>query len=394
MCCLSRQVCDWCKHARHTKEYLDFGSGDERLQFCCSKCLNQYKMDLFYREARAALAGSGSAHKDEEPRPKTAVAENQKLLTPEAWDKPTETSSPVSARIQTSAPPSSTRLPQRPLPFVVQSPTPHPPGSIQSASFAPPPLLQPGHAPYMPLPHTPQLAPPWPQPMLLSPYPVFVPIPVPVLIPIPPQMVHRGVIRSRQEDERMPGHSEETNENVTSERCASPLSSVIQCLRKHKEETSNLIVTPRIVSPASLYSLARSTAMQAASLSLDSADSALNPSPLSDCEGGRDDGGSTNRWAAEQTDCQSDQSKESRGEEEALMAAQTQSWEENTDLGSEPSGRDDPEPPAKRLCLRPEQVRPVCVRVSGWLCVWVGGGFPQNGTGWKLNLCRSSKVTQ
>ncbi len=29
------------------------------------------------------------------------------------------------------------------------------------------------------------------------------------------------------------------------------------------------------------------------------------------------------------------------------MAAQTQSWEENTDLGSEPSGRDDPEPPRR-----------------------------------------------
>ncbi len=128
------------------------------------------------------------------------------------------------------------------------------------------------------------------------------------------------------------------HENVTSERCASPLSSVIQCLRKHKKETSNLIVTPRIVSPASLYSLARTTAMQAASLSLDSADSALNPSPLSDCEGGRDDGGSTNRWAAERRTARADQSKESRGEEEALMAAQTQSWEENTDLGSERAG--------------------------------------------------------
>lgn len=411
MCCFSLQACDWCKHARHTKDYLDFGSGEERLQFCSSKCLNQYKMDVFYREARTALAGSGSAHKDEEPRPKTAVAENQKLLTPEAWDRPAKTRSPhtpVSARTQTSAPPSSPdkpRLPQRPLPFVMQSPAPHPPrplSPIQRASFAPPPLLQHFPSPYMPLPHTypPHLAPPWPQPMILSPYPVFVPfpvpIPIPIPIPIPPQTVHRGVIRSlqKQEDERTPdpGHSEETNENVKSERCASPLSSVIQCLRKHKDETQtthralNTSVTPRIVSPASLYSLARSTAIQAASLSLDSADSALIPSPPSDCEdvkensclGGRDDG-STNRWAAEETDCRSDQSKESRGEEEALqdvehtyarsvppklrekntlmaeqthLHTQTQSWEKNTDLGSEPSGRDDPEPPVKRRCLR------------------------------------------
>ncbi|XP_016111609.1 sine oculis-binding protein homolog B [Sinocyclocheilus grahami] len=404
------RVCDWCKHARHTKEYLDFGSGEER-EFCSSKCLNQYKMDVFYQEARAALAGSGSgsAHKDEEPRPKTAVAENQKLLTPEAWDRPAKTLSPqtpISARIQTSALPASLekpRPPQMPLPFVLQSPTSHPlrPLSpIQRASLAPPPLLQPCPAPYMPLPpvYPPHLAPPWPQPMILSPYPIFVPIPVPIPIPIPipPQTGHRGVIRSlqEQEDERTPdpGHSEETTKKVKSERCASPLSSVIQCLRKHKEETPThrplfyASVAPRIVSPASLYSLARSTAIQATSFSLDNAGSSLISSPLSDSEdvkensylSGRDDG-STNRWSAEQTDCRSDQSKESRGEEEApqdvehtyarsippklrekntLMAAQThlhtqtQGWEKNTDLGSEPSGRDDPELPLKRQCLR------------------------------------------
>ncbi|KAJ3606741.1 hypothetical protein NHX12_026260 [Muraenolepis orangiensis] len=55
------RVCDWCKHIRHTKEYLDFGSGDERLQFCSTKCLNQYKMDVFYREARAALTSTPSS---------------------------------------------------------------------------------------------------------------------------------------------------------------------------------------------------------------------------------------------------------------------------------------------------------------------------------------------
>uniref|UniRef100_A0A8C2AXT7 Sine oculis binding protein homolog (Drosophila) b n=1 Tax=Cyprinus carpio TaxID=7962 RepID=A0A8C2AXT7_CYPCA len=408
------RVCDWCKRTHHTKEYLDFGSGEKRLQFCSTKCLNQYKMDVFYQEARATLADSGSAQKDEEPRPKTAVVENQKLLTPEAWDRPAKTLSPqtpISVRIQTSATPSSQekpRPPQMPLPFVMRSPAPHLPhplSPIQRASFAPPPLRQPCHAPYMPLPpvYPPHLAPPWPQPMILLPFPVFVPIPVPIPIPIPipipPQTGHRGVIRSLQEQEEEctpdPGHSVETTKKVKSERCASPLSSerqVIQCLRKHKEETSThrppfyTSVAPKIVSPASLYSLAHSTAIQATSFSLDSAGSALIPSPLSDCEdvkensylGGRDDG-STNRWSAEQTDCQSDQSKESRGVEEApqdlehtytrtvppklrekntLMAAQThlhtqtQSWEKNTDLGSERSGRDDPEPPFKRRCLR------------------------------------------
>ncbi|KAF3844561.1 hypothetical protein F7725_007724 [Dissostichus mawsoni] len=50
-------VCDWCKHIRHTKEYLDFGAGERRLQFCSAKCLNQYKMDIFYKETQAALPG-------------------------------------------------------------------------------------------------------------------------------------------------------------------------------------------------------------------------------------------------------------------------------------------------------------------------------------------------
>ncbi|XP_073694304.1 sine oculis-binding protein homolog B [Garra rufa] len=427
------RVCDWCKHVRHTKEYLDFGSGEERLQFCSTKCLNQYKMDVFYREARAALSGPSSAHKDEEDRPNTAVTETQKLLTPEAWDRPAKTLSPqtpppISAsqsRISPSSPagpsrvtPEQPRPPQMPLPFVrpplhaqgLRSPASHPPRNpprplspVQRASFAPPPLLQPFPAPYMPFhpAYPPTLPPPWPQPMMLSPYPVFVPIPVPIPIPIPipipPQTGHKGVIRSLQEQEDGDRrHSEETNK-VKTERCASPLTAerqVIQCLHKQpvKEETHTnkalytSVVTPRIVTPASLYSLARSTAIQAASFSLDSSGSAQIPSPVSDCEDvkensyscGRDDG-SSDRWSAEQTDCRSDQSKESRGEEEApqdvehtyarsvppklreknsLMAAQThlhtqtQTWEKNTDLGSEPSERDDPEPPVKRRCLR------------------------------------------
>ncbi|KAK2893172.1 hypothetical protein Q8A67_013160 [Cirrhinus molitorella] len=417
------RVCDWCKHVRHTKEYLDFGSGEERLQFCSTKCLNQYKMDVFYREARAALSGPGSARKDEESHGETSVAETQKLLTPEAWDRPVQTLSPQTpqertpasashSRIQSSASPSSRVTPeqprpsQMPLPFVrpplhahsLRSPAPHPPRNpprplspTQRASFAPPPLLQPLPAPYMPFhpAYPPTLPPPWPQPMMLSPYPVFVPIPVPIPIPIPipSQTGHRGVIRSLQEHE--------TDTNVKTERCASPFTperQVIQCLRKHpvKDETHThkalyaSVVTAtasRIITPASLYSLARSTAMQAASLSLDSPGSAPIPSPVSDCEdvkensysGGRDDG------LAEQTDCRSDQSKEGGGEEEApqdvehtyarsvppklreknaLVAAQThlhtqtQTWEKNAELGSEPSGRDDPETPVKRRCLR------------------------------------------
>ncbi|XP_037606907.1 sine oculis-binding protein homolog isoform X2 [Sebastes umbrosus] len=78
------RVCDWCKHVRHTKEYLDFGSGEERLQFCSTKCLNQYKMDVFYREARAALTSSSPSRTSQEGRADAIVA-GQKLLTPESW---------------------------------------------------------------------------------------------------------------------------------------------------------------------------------------------------------------------------------------------------------------------------------------------------------------------
>lgn len=407
-------MCDWCKHVRHTKEYLDFGSGEERLQFCSTKCLNQYKMDVFYREARAALNSS----KDEETRPKPA--ENQKLLTPEAWDPPAKTLSPQTPKIQTGASPSSPAGPSRveqprmPLPFVrpplhAQSPAPHLPRPVSPThrvSFAPPPLLQHYAPPFHP-PYPPHMPPPWPQPMMFLPYPVFVPIPVPIPIPIPvsPQTGHRGVIRSLQ-DTPDPGRSSSDENRVKIEQCASPLPStserqVIRCLRRIpvKEEnhdahilrkalyTSVVTATASaslVVTPASLYSLARSTAIQAASLSLDGG-SAQIPSPLSDCEdvkensylGGRDNG------PAEQTDCQSDQSKESRGDEDAPQdvehtyarsvppklreknthtAAQTHlhththTWEKNTHSapaqGSEQSGRDDPEPPVKRRCLR------------------------------------------
>ncbi|KAF6729060.1 Sine oculis-binding-like protein [Oryzias melastigma] len=82
-------VCDWCKHIRHTKEYLDFGAGERRLQFCSAKCLNQYKMDIFYKETQAALPGAlcNPAHAaggDSKPDCGGGV----QLLTPESWGAP------------------------------------------------------------------------------------------------------------------------------------------------------------------------------------------------------------------------------------------------------------------------------------------------------------------
>ncbi|XP_042357153.1 sine oculis-binding protein homolog A [Plectropomus leopardus] len=82
-------VCDWCKHIRHTKEYLDFGAGERRLQFCSAKCLNQYKMDIFYKETQAALPGAlcnpGHGTGGES---KMECSGGVQLLTPESWGTP------------------------------------------------------------------------------------------------------------------------------------------------------------------------------------------------------------------------------------------------------------------------------------------------------------------
>ncbi|XP_069462663.1 sine oculis-binding protein homolog isoform X2 [Ambystoma mexicanum] len=81
------KVCDWCKHIRHTKEYLDFGDGERRLQFCSAKCLNQYKMDIFYKEAQANLPAGlcGPVHPPVENK---AEGTGLQLLTPDSWNIP------------------------------------------------------------------------------------------------------------------------------------------------------------------------------------------------------------------------------------------------------------------------------------------------------------------
>ncbi|XP_078619250.1 uncharacterized protein LOC144886488 isoform X1 [Branchiostoma floridae x Branchiostoma japonicum] len=101
------KVCDWCKHIRHTKEYLDFGDGERRLQFCSVKCLNQYKMDIFCKETQANLPtsmqfSSGAPSPGPLPvavdvKPPTSMcpqppksspqSNGQVLITPELWLK-------------------------------------------------------------------------------------------------------------------------------------------------------------------------------------------------------------------------------------------------------------------------------------------------------------------
>ncbi|XP_051881171.1 sine oculis-binding protein homolog A isoform X3 [Pristis pectinata] len=101
-------VCDWCKHIRHTKEYLDFGDGERRLQFCSAKCLNQYKMDIFYKETQANLP-AGLCNTVHPPVEKKSDNTGVQLLTPESWNMPlTDTRrkppSPVAPSSQTQVP--------------------------------------------------------------------------------------------------------------------------------------------------------------------------------------------------------------------------------------------------------------------------------------------------
>ncbi|XP_039897739.1 sine oculis-binding protein homolog A isoform X4 [Simochromis diagramma] len=172
-------VCDWCKHIRHTKEYLDFGAGERRLQFCSAKCLNQYKMDIFYKETQAALPGAlcnpgHGAGGEGKPECSPGV----QLLTPESWGttltdlrrkapspggpsatsvlapstssaaSPSDTaavcspSSSSSVKIPTPRPHESPSLPPPPVPAL------HPPVGVPSGS---PPMVMTPRGP-MPLP--------------------------------------------------------------------------------------------------------------------------------------------------------------------------------------------------------------------------------------------------
>ncbi|KAJ1058488.1 hypothetical protein K5549_008608 [Capra hircus] len=237
-------VCDWCKHIRHTKEYLDFGDGERRLQFCSAKCLNQYKMDIFYKETQANLP-AGLCSTLHPPMENKTEGTGVQLLTPDSWNIPLtdarrKAPSPVAAAGQSQGPgpsasttvsPSDTAncsVTKIPTPVPKSMPiseTPNiPPVSVQPPASIGPPLGVPPRSPPMhageppgllpppppgaPLPSLPfppvsmmpngpmpvpqmmnfglpSLAPLVPPPTLLVPYPVIVPLPVPIPIPIP-----------------------------------------------------------------------------------------------------------------------------------------------------------------------------------------------------------------
>uniref|UniRef100_A0A8C9XJG9 Sine oculis binding protein homolog (Drosophila) a n=1 Tax=Sander lucioperca TaxID=283035 RepID=A0A8C9XJG9_SANLU len=153
------KVCDWCKHIRHTKEYLDFGAGERRLQFCSAKCLNQYKMDIFYKETQAALPGAlcnpGHGAGGEG---KMECSGGVQLLTPESWGTPLtdfrrkapspggpNNTSALAPSTSSATSPSDTASPTLHPPPV---PTLHPPVGVPPGS---PPMVMTPRGP-MPLP--------------------------------------------------------------------------------------------------------------------------------------------------------------------------------------------------------------------------------------------------
>ncbi|CAG2101343.1 unnamed protein product [Medioppia subpectinata] len=81
------KICDWCKHVRHTVNYVDFQDGEQQLQFCSNKCLNQYKMNIFCNEAKAHLHLSPTLMKDSTTKatPVSSTKNTSNLITPELW---------------------------------------------------------------------------------------------------------------------------------------------------------------------------------------------------------------------------------------------------------------------------------------------------------------------
>ncbi|XP_059478333.1 sine oculis-binding protein homolog [Neocloeon triangulifer] len=77
------KVCDWCKHVRHSTNYVDFKDNESQLQFCSEKCLNQCKMSIFCKEAQAHLQSQLVNSDQSAP----SSSGNGTLITPELWLK-------------------------------------------------------------------------------------------------------------------------------------------------------------------------------------------------------------------------------------------------------------------------------------------------------------------
>ncbi|RWS13716.1 sine oculis-binding protein-like protein [Dinothrombium tinctorium] len=75
------KVCDWCKHVRHTVNYVDFQDGEQQLQFCSDKCLNQYKMNIFCKETQTQL----QLHPHLQETSSKSINSGTSLITPDLW---------------------------------------------------------------------------------------------------------------------------------------------------------------------------------------------------------------------------------------------------------------------------------------------------------------------
>lgn len=78
------RVCDWCKHVRHTVNYVDFQDGEQQLQFCSAKCLNQYKMKIFCKETQEHLQ---QIQNQNDNMSASNSPDKQILITPDLWMK-------------------------------------------------------------------------------------------------------------------------------------------------------------------------------------------------------------------------------------------------------------------------------------------------------------------
>ncbi|XP_064412368.1 sine oculis-binding protein homolog A isoform X2 [Latimeria chalumnae] len=169
-------VCDWCKHIRHTKEYLDFGDGERRLQFCSAKCLNQYKMDIFYKETQANLP-AGLCNTMHPPIEHKSEGTGVQLLTPDSWNVPL-----ADARRKAPSPAATAGLNQGPGPSA--SATASPSDANSSAAKIPTPVPKP-----LPANESPNVAPVPIQPPANIVHPVGVPPRSPPMV-----MTNRGPV--------------------------------------------------------------------------------------------------------------------------------------------------------------------------------------------------------
>src|SRR4051812_18416484 len=70
---------------RHTVNYVDFQDGEQQLQFCSNKCLNQYKMNIFCNETKAHLHLNPNLIKESSKL--SSISKTSNLITPELWLK-------------------------------------------------------------------------------------------------------------------------------------------------------------------------------------------------------------------------------------------------------------------------------------------------------------------